>query len=756
MRINDKKPVIINGAGRMRLLLAAIAALAGVVFARVLALELWYGDEYREVASRPIERIVLSAAARGRILAKDGTVLAYDREAATLAIHYRYLEQPADSVWLRREARRRLPRKERRDAARVDEQCRRVEADRSLMHERLAGLCGLSDDQYGERLQAVQRRIERIAQSVRSRRQNEKPAQRSAEGPFWRRFLSWLDDERTADGAASLSVAEEYEYHPVFVGLTLDAVAEIEGCPERYPGARIVTWRQRVYPQQSLAAHVVGYVPDAAADLLLAGGVLPSGQQGVERQYDKTLQGTPGVMVESSDRSGRLLARHVERAAESGRDLRLTIDPPLQRTAEELLDQALERRTAREGAGATPAGGAIVVFDVESGALACAASAPRFEPETMARGTPALLERLFADPAKPLFDRPSQMGLPPGSVFKALSAIALVEAGVIEPARPFDCQGYLTSPEKERCQIFRQSQVGHGPLKLADALARSCNVYFFHHAAEAGPAPIIEWAERFRFGRPTGVDLPDEAAGSIPTNDAAAELTRDDALALAIGQGTLTATPLQIARLMAAIANGGRLITPHVAVDVNSRVSLANATTLVAEAEQADVDLPLVESAVERCPGGRTAGASPRQSFTGKSTTQRGSAPATAPHGVDDSAIELDGRTLAVVRRGLELVVADPEGTGYDTVRLESIEIAGKTGTAETAAAGDHAWFAGYVPAQRPRYAFTVVIEHGGGGAEVAGPVARRLVQKMQSLGYFARRSRLASPAAIPRAALDE
>ncbi|MGH7136597.1 MAG: peptidoglycan D,D-transpeptidase FtsI family protein [Pirellulales bacterium] len=671
-----------NTNARLRWLLAAIVVMAAIVFARVVALELWYGDQYREVASRPIERRMLTGATRGRILAKDGTVLAYDREAAALAIHYRFLEQPSNETWLRREARRRLPRKERRDATRVAAECRRLVAEQALAHERLAKLCGLPPKQYRERLQAVQRRVERIAESVRARHERD---QRSAQAPaadrrWWRRLLGWMEEDVRTGLLDHISVAEEYEYHPVFVGLTLEAVAEIEGSSQRYPGTRIVTWRQRVYPQGTLAAHLVGYVPDASTDLLLTGGAMPAGQQGVERQFDNRLQGTPGVAIEAADRSGRLVGRRIEREPEPGRDLHLTIDPSMQAAAEGLLDQAIERRLVRDGEGAPAGGGAIVVLDVATGAIDCSASAPRFAPETAARGDGNKLERLFNDPSKPLFDRTTQMALPPGSVFKPLTAIALVEEDIVEPARPFLCQGYLTVPEKERCLIFRQSQTGHGPIKLADALARSCNVYFYHHAGELGVERLAAWAAKFGFGSPTGIDLPDEATGNI-VGQQAASLTPDDVRAMAIGQGMLTATPLQVVRLMAAIANGGRLVTPHVA-DV-----VATST----------------------------------------------------------SAVKLGDRTLGAVRRGLEQVVADRQGTAYATVRLDALEIAGKTGSAENATGKGHAWFAGFVPAERPRYAFAVVIEYGGGGAETAGPIARRLVEKMHSLGYFSRRSRLAS-----------
>jgi len=217
---------------------------------------------------------------------------------------------------------------------------------------------------------------------------------------------------------------------------------------------------------------------------------------------------------------------------------------------------------------------------------------------------------------------------------------------------------------------------------LADALAQSCNVYFFHFAGKMSQGPLDDWAMRFGFGRPTGVDLPGEAAGILPTPqnirryEGHAWRTADTQM-MAIGQGALTATPLQVLRMMAAVATG-KLLAPHVA-------------------------------------------------DRGKQATDAGQA--------------IDGlrpATLAAIRKGLERVVADPKGTAYGTVTIESLAVAGKTGTAVTGPGrGDHAWFAGYVPADRPKIAFVVVLEYAGDAATAAGPVAKRLVLRMKQLGLL-------------------
>jgi penicillin-binding protein 2 len=260
--------------------------------------------------------------------------------------------------------------------------------------------------------------------------------------------------------------------------------------------------------------------------------------------------------------------------------------------------------------------------------------------------------------------------------------------------------------------IYRRYGIGHGPMTLVDALAQSCNVYFFHHADSLGEAPIVDWGRRTGFGDRTGIDLPGEAAGHLPAAEQTAAQPanrqprhREAAESLAIGQGSLTATPIQVVRMMAAIANGGQLVTPHVAKGLGLAAD--------PDGQDTDTDSPEIEIAPPRAIAG------------------------------------LDSRKLEIVRDGLRRVVADPKGTGHSTAALEGIMIAGKTGTAETGAgSADHAWFAGYAPADAPRIAFVVVLEHAGDAAATAAPAAKRLVERLRDLGDFDSRGKRATQSA--------
>ncbi len=731
-------PAVVDPRRRLRICLGVFLAGLAAVFARAVHIELTQGDTFRREARRPLRRERSLPGLRGRILARDGTVLAHDRRVPALAVHYRWLENPPDAAWLQQTARRRLAPGHRRDPQRVADEQVRLLAERDELARQLAVMCGLAPEEWTRRATRIQARVERIAQSVNRRRREAaatpcRPEPTTAKGHFGRWLLEMLDDSPTTPSFEPITVAEQIDHHVMVEDVPLQVVAQVEGQPERYPGVRIVEQVRRVYPSGTLAAHLLGYLGHVAPEELASenatgtfcakhpegrsGKRYPSpfpayhaedlvGRAGIERQYEPLLRAGRGLAVDLTDHLGRTLSHFRQREPGVGRDLVLTIEPRLQRDAETLLDAALARREV-QGLKPPEAGGAIVVMDVRDGSLLAAASAPRFDPGVFLLGASRDRAALLRDPARPLLDRCRQMVIAPGSVMKTVTAVALLDSGTVDPREPFYCQGYLHDPDRQRCAVFVRHGVGHGQVTLIDALAQSCNVYFFHHAARMGPEPLVDWAARFGLGMPSGVDLPGESTGTLPMPANIAELEGHawrpgDTQALAVGQGSLTATPLEIARMMAAVANGGRLVTPHVA----SRLGLPEtAEQAGAPADDNPADLP----APRPIPG-------------------------------------LDSADIETVRRGLERVVADARGTAHATVFTDSVAIAGKTGTAETG--GDrasHAWFAGYVPADKPRYAIVVALQHAGDAAQAAGPVVQRLVRSMQRSGLVESTSRVAT-----------
>lgn len=724
---NVASPVV-DSRRRLRLCLLGFVVFMAIVLGRVVQLEVTQGAAFRLEAAKPLVRRESLPGVRGRILAANGTVLAHDTKVLALAVHYRWLEEPPNPRWLHWTARSRLSPEQRKNRRRVAVEEDQIRIERIELAKRLAQLSGISIDQWNRRSLEIQARVERIAENVNHRHLRPEPG--SLEDPasdesdatrpeslFGRVGSLALDVLRASmDDAPQqrITVAEELDYHVIVDNVSLAVFAEVEGDSRRYPGVKTVQRRRRAYPAGSSAAHVLGHLGDVEPDEV--GPNADShfdyhpldrvGRMGVERGYEHILRGSRGIAVDLTDRGGRVISSHRQIEPGIGRDLVLTIDSRLQQNAESLLKDALDRRAIGNSGNnlpEEPAGGAIVVMDVHSGAILTAASAPRFDPNLFAGGDAAELNALFSEPARPLFDRVSKMAIPPGSVFKTVTAAALLEAGGLEPREQFFCQGYLHQPDSLRCDVYRRHGVGHGQVTLCDSLAQSCNVYFFHHAGRLGAGGLTKWAWRFGFGQPTGVDLPDEAAGTLPLPATIPELEGHawrtaDTQALAIGQSSLEATPLQIVRMMAAVANGGLLVTPHLA----SRLGLPELAEGQSTAELSELtDDPIQIPPPTPIPG-------------------------------------LEASALATIREGLERVVSDPDGTAHGSVRLDSIPIAGKTGTAQTGSnRSPHAWFAGYVPADKPKFAFVVVLEHSGDAGEVAGPVAKRLVLRMQQLGYI-------------------
>ena len=654
----------------------------------------------------------------GRLLAADGSVLADNQESYDLLVHYRWLEDPVDRRWLKRKAWEQLSRSERRQSAVVHRAELQVLSRREELWRSLSELLQVPTEQLEIANREVQIRVERIWRSVDERRRI-RTESANATAPVtatgwhallentWTTFTQELTSPPERFRDEPLVIREQEEYHVIARDLAANVAEEITAHPQRYPGVKVTTRSRRIYPQGDLAAHLLGARTQVGhADTADVEPRQSQGRTGLERQYDDRLTGRPGRQRQVLNRHGEILLTEVVQPPQHGRDVVLTIDLAMQQRAEQLLDDSLES-VARTGDDVAPesqttpnlpTGAALVAIDVQTGAVLVAAVAPRFDANLLITADQEAWNRLARDPRKPFFPRLTHMALPPGSVFKAISAMALLESGTLQPHETIYCRGYLDQPDQHRCLIFRHYNVGHGETDLSRALMQSCNVYFFTGARRCGPEALVEWSRKLGLGQATGIDLPSEAAGSLPDPASRSSSGRKwypgETLGLSIGQSTLTTTPLQIARAMAAIANGGYLVTPHLATN-GGAVRLDEDNLLDSRPVFAHPDpVPI--------PG-------------------------------------LHAETLAAIREGLTRVVHDPQGTAYKTVRLDDVTIAGKTGTAETGnGRGDHAWFAGYTPAENPRVAFVVVLEHGGSGSRSAGPIAHDFVLSLLHSGLIA------------------
>jgi penicillin-binding protein 2 len=729
--VNEHEEFIAPGSSlRLWWIGAVFTVAAAVVGGRVAWVQTRLPDAYLEsLTARTVEEEIIPAR-DGRILA-DSLVMAADLEQYEVQIHYRWLQKDVDSNWLKLQLRQKLSAEERRDAELVAATEREIQGARETAMESLSEATQVSSDELAARCERIEQRVRKISDSVNDRilgksDPDEDSEDDDREDSLLIRWMSSLRESLTTaprrEDSPRIVVREEESWHTVLENVPARVAAEISEHPERFPGIRITGSTQRTYPENDLAVHVVGArtKPTATDQESEEGPVTPEiasariGRFGVEKSYNHRLAGVPGLRRTVRDRRQRIVSSEVVRRPVSGRDVILTLDVELQKIAEQLLAESLgdaerslllppvdENPDADQEIAELPepehipTGGCILVMEADSGRIVAAASAPKFDLALFTEGTQTQWEAINSDTRRPFISRFTGMALPPGSTFKIVTAIAGLQTGELSPETRFECQGFLSQPNEHRCLLFRLHGRGHGPVDLRGAMAQSCNVYFFDAARRMGVTQLVHWADLLQFGRETGIDLPFEKSGNVPTmqltgsgavgasSDATRRRFEREALGLSIGQSRLTVTPVQMARLLAFVANGGWLVTPHVVSDEG----------LARQAGEMD-DSPF--QVVRRRISGVTE------------------------------------ETLSAVRDGLQAVVEDPIGTGFKTVRLPGIHMAGKTGTAETSPGKpDHAWFTGYAPAENPKYVFVVALEHGGSGSKAAGPIARELVRSM-------------------------
>jgi penicillin-binding protein 2 len=468
---------------------------------------------------------------------------------------------------------------------------------------------------------------------------------------------------------------EEMRGRPLFESLmvkedvSLGELARIEARRELFPSVEVRERARRHYPESGLAAHAVGYVGEVSeAQLTLSeedglhrGDIV--GKSGIEKTFDGLLRGERGWKLVSVNNLGRPSgSERVEFEPDHGGDLQLTLDLRMQRT----LWQALGEE----------AGGAVFM-DPRTGEVLAMASTPSFNPNLFADGlSHDDWENLTSDLRRPLHDRVIASYYAPGSTFKVVMAVAGLETGTVSPADRVWCNGGASFYGRRRLCWKRG---GHGWVSMRRALAESCNVYFYHLGKKLGIDPISKYGAMFGLGRSTGIDVPGEEGGILPSREWKLRTQREtwypgDTISVAIGQGLLAVTPIQMATMISGVATG-RLPVPHLTA------------------------------------------ADPRPSVP----------------------IELRDETFTIVRQALDQAVR--QGTGR-AATLGAFSVAGKTGTAQVYkhSAGidsndlpkderDHAWFVGYAPVDGPRIAFAIVVEHGGHGGSAAAPIARQVLE---------------------------
>jgi penicillin-binding protein 2 len=492
---------------------------------------------------------------------------------------------------------------------------------------------------------------------------------------------------------------------------------------EDFPGVEIEKLPIRDFPRGPLAAHVLGYIREITAEQLKsdhfkkvrrkyqAGDIV--GQSGIEYQYDRFLRGVPRMEKVVVNSAGNPLVNRVKQQEEPGDDLMLWLDTEIQRSTERALQSGIE---AARGAGYQAVGGAVVVMEPSTGGVVGMASYPTYDPTILADGITqkeydALGAKTPNDPNDDaLFNRAIQGERAPGSSFKPVTAGAAMATGVVDPYTAIQCPGSAVYPPDNppgAVEFRNWTSASFGSIGFPTSLEISCDTFYYElgwrmetafgppeSAGGDGSERFQKYMRRAGFGRETGVDLPNEAEGRVADAEWLDEFCKEVecldedwlpgyTINMSIGQGDLVVTPMQMAVTYSALVNGGRVLEPRLAKEVQVTDE-----------------------------GGKTR------------TIRELRAPVAAK-------LPLDDTQVSVIREGLELVTAGDNGTAQSSFAgfpLDKYPIAGKTGTAEL---GDtdlnDAWFVSYGPADSPDYVIAVYLERAGHGGESAAPVARQI-----------------------------
>jgi len=492
-------------------------------------------------------------------------------------------------------------------------------------------------------------------------------------------------------------VRRKHSFVPLVVrsNLSWEEMARIEVAVPELPGVAIEQGMIRHYPYGPVAAHILGYVAavseqELTGDPLLELPDFRIGKSGIEKAQDRSLRGAAGTSQVEVNAYGRVVREIATTPGQPGQDLVLGIDMAMQ--------DFVTRRCAAEPSVS------CVLLDALTGDVLSLVSSPAFDPSAFSTGlTPAVWQELSTDPRNPLTDKAIGGAYPPGSTFKPVVALAALESGSITPDTAVSCPGYL---ELGDATFHCWKKGGHGGVRLRDAIKRSCDVYFYETARRTGIDRIAEMAKRMGFGAPLGLDIPGERPGLIPTRDWKLATTgspwqQGETLIAGIGQGSVLATPLQLATMAARLVTG-RAVVPH-----------------------------LLRPAGRLPPGGDAV------------------PPAFAPLGISP-------RSLGLVLEGMTAVVNEQGGTAYAArVNEPALAMGGKSGTSQVRRISqherehglrkvseipwkerDHALFVAFAPIGAPRYVCAVVVEHGGetggGGSAVGAPICRDVLVEAQ------------------------
>jgi len=702
-------PITPQLAWRVAVLGGLAFVLFGIVFFRLWFLQVLSGQDYVSIARENRVRKVRIEAPRGDIVDANGVRLVTTKKAAVVQL------LPND-----------LPKSVRTQADDYRKELATAAGEAQQAQDRRKALRAQLDDEPGKDTKGDRHALHELKKLETPRKVAipQLPPTEEALAKLYNRLSRVLGDvsARTIHKRVIRSLADAaYSNVTIKTDVGWAEFNYIRENPELFPGVVVENRFLRLYPKQDQAAQLYGTVSEITQDQRNSGkkkyaGIAQGtriGQSGLEARYDKYLRGRDGYTNVVVNAMG---ARDDQRKASvreyvQGQRLRLTIDSNLEKAGDEALKQAIAR--SQFGASA----GAYVAMDPTNGAILAMGSQPSFDANIFARPfSESTYQGLISNrTSAPLLNRATESGYPTGSVFKPVTALAALETHLISPTEKYNDTGLF---EYGNQKYQNAKKAVNGPVDMSDALKKSSDTYFFRLGALATRGTAIQrWARRLGFGRTTGLDVPGERPGLVPDPDwrnrehakysACAKkahvnegttaalykcggIERDwvggDNVNLAVGQGDLQATPLQVAVAYSALANGGTIVRPHVGAAIE-------------DGQGGDVE----EFSVR-----------PRRK------------------------VKIDAGDLQVVRDGLRRAVQEPGGTSHDVFSgwdMQRYPVFGKTGTAQRGNDADQAWYACWVMNKGRPIVVVVTVEKGGFGADTAAPAARLILDQWFATG---------------------
>jgi penicillin-binding protein 2 len=754
---------------RLKILLGVLAGFTLVLLFRAGWLQVVQGSEYQKLAMETGRRSSYVETQRGAIRDFKDRVAAEDAPCIDAAVDYRAIDlEPKESQeWLRTQAKNRLSARgvlkgDREDRTRmIDHEVDAVKEDLQGMWRTMAEVAGKTPDDIEEIKATIVRRVQMRRRYVwykRYEEAKEKHANQAKDDePKW---YDWLVDDKQAApqlDSFKVMVAEQTEAHPVLRDIDNDAYVRLDKLRERCPGLELRKSTHRKYPYQDIGCHVLGHLaPVMSEDLkqdpnLAAGDEARRynyndfiGRSGIERLAERTLRGARGKIVRQVGRDTVLETT----PAVPGQDVKITIDLDFQMRIHEAFLRyeekddplAAVRDLRARDMRIHPMHGAAVVIDVPTGQVRALVSYPTFDLNQY----DALYPRLAKDQIEqPLMNRATQFALEPGSTVKPMVGLSAITAGALRVDETIECTGYFVykGVTKQQGRCWTASKFSHtganvahhqiptraphptGFLTFADALERSCNVFFENCADRLGADGLNHWMGDFGLGHLTEIGIP-EVRGRIP-----GEMPVENALAATwfsgIGQSQVLATPIQMANVAATIARRGVWVRPHL---------LVNET-----ADAARRDLKLNPAALDAA-------------FAGMVNVVNSPAGTGTVLHRDDMVVA--GKTGTAQAARFNTIETDQAGNfvrdengrkvrNYDyepsTPDKPNPKMPWYRGSGNTGTDLGHAWFIGFAPAQNPKIAFAVMVEYGGSGGKDAGPIAQAILDACLEHGYLSK-----------------